>query len=97
MAGQMEAIAELRKLGFETWATGGGCTALGLALAGDEEILVTDGEDGGGEPTADSATFMVGLRNAETGEEIECESRDVAASLARVRELLAVKAQAVTP
>ncbi len=91
------AIAELRKLGFETWSTGGGCTALGLTLAGDEEILVTDGEDGTGEPTAASKSLMVGLRNTDTGAEIECRTRPFAVSLVRVREILAKKTAAVTP
>lgn len=83
-----EAIAELKSLGFETWQTGGGCTALGLALPDNKEILVTDGEDGGGQPTEESTWLMVGLRDTDSGDEIECESRDFEASLARVRWLV---------
>jgi len=83
-----DAIAGLKALGFTTYSTGGGCTALGLALAGDHEILVTDGEDGGGAPTGESTALMVGLRDGE-GEEIECETRPFEESLARVHALIA--------
>jgi hypothetical protein len=83
-----EAIAEIKSLGFKTWDRGGGCTALGLTLSENRELIVTDGEDGGGEPTETSTAFMVGLFDPESGDEIECETREFEDAIARVRELI---------
>lgn len=47
------------QLGFEYWQTGGGCTALHRAVAGDQYIMVTD--DSALAPDADTTKWCVGV------------------------------------
>ncbi len=81
------AIAALEKLGLGEWSTGGGCTALALELRDGRTILVTDGDDGTGQPTPQSASLMVGLQDAD-GAEIWCHTLDFDAAVARVHATL---------